>query len=69
MERREFIKLEEAAAFLGYKVSTLRKLCCQKKLPYYKFGKIFFDKKELEELIERKRVPSAEEVSIAATNN
>ena len=60
---------EQAAEFLGIKVSYLHKLTHLKQIPYYKpFGKrMFFDREELTEILRRNRVATAEEIDAEAT--
>jgi len=67
---REYVSVDEAAQFLGFKKSYLYKLVFQKALPYYKplNGKLLFDRAELEALVRAGRVSSVAELSAKADN-
>ena len=59
-----FLTVHEAAKFLGFTESYLRKLCYQRKIPHFKpnKGKLLFDQNELEQFVRDKRVLTAEEL-------
>jgi excisionase family DNA binding protein len=61
--QKKYFGVEEAAAFLGYTVKYIYKLCFQNKIPYYKpnKGKILFCISELDEFISGHKVFSAQE--------
>lgn len=61
---REMLNVKDLSAITGLKVSYIRKLVEECKLPYYKpFGKmIFFDKSEIMKLFHANRVPSVDEI-------
>lgn len=56
-KENEFLTIEQASKFLGYKVSTLYKKNSQGEIPYYNpsGGKVLYSKRELEEWIKNKR--------------
>jgi len=52
-----FMRIEEAAAFLGCKVCFLRRLVAERRIPYYKPGKyLLFDRNDLIAWVRRFRV-------------
>ena len=56
-KENEFLTIEQASKFLGYKVSTLYKKNSQGEIPFYNpsGGKVLYSKRELEEWIKNKR--------------
>ena len=53
------INIEKAALLTGLSVKTLYKYVAAKKISYYKIGNLVrFDEQELNEWLERKRVPA-----------
>jgi len=65
---KETLTLEEAAAFLGMKRSTLYKMTHEQTIPFYKpNGKlVYFEKTDLLDWIRRNRVSSDAEITEAA---
>ena len=63
-EKKQLIPTDEAAKFLGLKVSYLHKLMMRRVIPYYKpNGKLcFFDKAELEAWQKNIRIASQTEL-------
>lgn len=54
---KEFISLKEAAELLGCSNSTVYKLTSNRKIPFYKpKGKIFFNKNDIIEYINKSKV-------------
>lgn len=60
-----FLTADQAAAFLGIKQSYLRKLCHQRKVPYFRpnNGKVLFDADELEGFVRAGRVATSDELA------
>lgn len=56
--RKTFLTIQEAAKYLGYKVSTLYKMNSEGKIPFYNptKGKVLYSKQELDEWIKGTRV-------------
>jgi excisionase family DNA binding protein len=51
------VDIKEAAKYYGLKVSTLYQWVSQKKIPYYKLGRLVkFDLNELDKFIEKTKV-------------
>lgn len=46
-ERKQFLNLNEAAAFLNLKPQTIYQLTSQKRIPFIKRGKLLFEKAAL----------------------
>jgi len=65
---KETLTLEEAAAFMGIKRSSLYKMTHEQTIPFYKpNGKlIYFEKSDILEWIRRNRVDSDEEITEVA---
>ncbi|MDE5448563.1 hypothetical protein BAX94_11370 [Elizabethkingia meningoseptica] len=55
-KENEFLTIDQAATFLGYKASTLYKKNCLGEIPYYNpsGGKVFYSRRELEDWIKNK---------------
>lgn len=64
MKATNLLTTQEAADYIGLKVSYLHKLMCKRVIPFYKpNGKLcFFDKEDLDKWLKRSRVPSQEEI-------
>lgn len=59
---KEFISLKEAAELLGCSSSTVYKLTSNRKIPFYKpKGKIFFNKNDIIEYIDKSKVECIDE--------
>ena len=57
----------EAALMLGITESRVRHLVCEKSIPHYKQnGHTYFDKREVERWLLKRRVPTAEETASEA---
>ena len=58
------LNVKDLSAITGLKVSYIRRLVEENRLPYYKpFGKmIFFDRSEVMKLFHANRVPSVDEI-------
>ncbi|WP_051881719.1 helix-turn-helix domain-containing protein [Chryseobacterium soli] len=58
----EFLTIEQASKFLGYKIKTLYKKNSQGEIPYYNptGGKVLYLKRELEEWIKNGRQKSGQ---------
>lgn len=56
-KENEFLTIEQAAMFLGYKTSTLYKKNSLGEIPYYNpsGGKVFYSRRELEDWIKNKK--------------
>lgn len=61
---KEMLTVDDTALLTGFKVSYIRKMAQEGRLPYYKpFGKeLFFKKSEITQLLQEKRVPSIAEL-------
>lgn len=64
MKAENLLTTQEAADYIGLKVSYLHKLMMKRVIPFYKpNGKLcFFDKDDLDKWLMRVRVPSQEEI-------
>lgn len=64
MKAENLLTTQEAADYIGLKVSYLHKLMMKRVIPFYKpNGKLcFFDKNDLDKWLMRVRVPSQEEI-------
>jgi len=64
MINKNYLRVEEAAQYLGMTASSLYKLMQKKKISYYKpTGKIcYFTQKDLDGFITRRRIASSEEI-------
>jgi len=61
--KHKFLNVLQAANYLGIKVSTLYQWVSQKKIPYYKSGRLDkFDLAELDKFIEKTRVNPVKEI-------
>lgn len=59
----DFLTVKEASQMLGISNRHLYRLTSKKKIPYYRpLGKLLFKREELQNLIERGRVSSNEEI-------
>ena len=62
-----FLGVDEVCSILGYKKSYVYKLTHEHRLPYYKVrggkGRIRFDKAEIEELIQKGKIPIQNQMS------
>ena len=65
---KEVLTSDEAAAYIGISMSYLYKLTHRREIPHYKpMGKVcYFNRKELEEWLQRNRVSTDEEISSMA---
>ena len=63
-QTRQPMTLEEASKFLNFSKSTLYKMTCQNRLPYYRPNgkRIYFKKSELEAWIFKHRIKTDEEM-------
>lgn len=63
-DSRTFMTADEAAAYLGFKKTSLYNKCARKQIPYYKpsAGKLYFRKEELDRWIAAGRVATRTEV-------
>jgi len=61
---KDILTCREAAAYMGVSLSYIYKLTHRNEIPHYKpLGKkVFFNKSELEEWIQRQRIETQEEV-------
>lgn len=61
---KTMLSVKDVASLTGFKVSYVRKLAEDGRLPYYKpLGKmIFFHKDEIESFLKTNRVPSMDEI-------
>lgn len=64
LSAKTMLTVKDVAALTGFKVSYVRKLAEDGRLPYYKpLGKmIFFHKDEIESFLKTNRVPSMDEI-------
>lgn len=64
IDRKKLLKSDEAAAYLGFSLSHLRKLMMRREIPMYKpNGKTcFFDPDDLDAYLRRIRISSQEEI-------
>jgi len=54
---KRLLNLEEVSEWLGITVNTLYSWTCQRKIPYYKVGRLLkFDEKELESWLKDRHV-------------
>ena len=67
-ERKKLLKSDEAAAYLGFSLSHLRKLMMRREIPMYKpNGKTcFFDTDDLDAYLHRIRIASQDEIEAEA---
>ena len=71
---RTFMTAQEAAAYLGFTISSLYVKCSRKQIPYYKperggkRGKLYFRREELDEWIQAGRVATDAEILAKANN-
>lgn len=70
MENKTFIGIDEAAAYLGVKKTSLYNKCFRRQIPHYKpsGGKIYFRVAELDEWIAAGRVSTDTEIQDKANN-
>jgi excisionase family DNA binding protein len=55
--------IRKSAAYLGIAVSTLYQWVSQKRIPYYKSGRlVMFDLKDLDQFIEKSKVNAVKEI-------
>lgn len=68
LSQKEVLTFEEAAQFTGLSKGYLYKLTSSKKVPHFKpMGKIlYFNRKELEEWLQQKRVSTTDELEAKA---
>lgn len=71
MENKEFIRIDEAAAFLGLTRESIYNLIAKKAIPHYKpNGKtLYFKKEELSAWIAAGRVATTAEINQTANNH
>lgn len=65
MHKKEIMHLEDAALYLGISKSTLYKLTCSKRIPFYRSegGKlIYFKRSDLEAWMVKKRESTIDEI-------
>lgn len=67
---KEILTSDELAQYLGFSKSYLYKLTMKQEIPHYKpTGKvIFFNRKEVEEWVQRNRIATIEEINHKAQN-
>ena len=63
---KTMLDTKEAAAFVGYSERHLYQLTCKRLIPYYKHGRLRFDKRELEAWLKEKRVKTQKEIESEA---
>jgi len=66
---KQALTMSEAALFIGLSKSRLYKMCCEKKIPYYKSqgGKLtYFEKSELNSWMLKNRVKTVDELETEA---
>ena len=71
LSAKQALTMSEAALLTGLSKSRLYKMCCEKKIPYYKSqgGKLtYFDKSELNSWMLRNRVRTNDEIEEQAAN-
>lgn len=71
---KQFLTLKEACEYTGYSRNTMYALVRESKIPYSKpedggSGKLFFNRKDLDEYMGRNRYSSAYETDIAAASH
>lgn len=60
---KNVLTMQEAALYIGYKVSSLYVLCSRREIPYYKRGKNnYFNKSELDDWMAGERVETGAEL-------
>ena len=61
----QFLTVEEVSKVLGFSPAYVRKLCHYRKLPHFKplGGKLLFDAAEIEDIVRKHRVLTADELS------
>ena len=63
MGTKNVLTMQEAALYIGYKVSSLYVLCSRREIPYYKRGKNnYFKKSELDDWMVGERVETGAEL-------
>jgi len=65
---KEVFTIDEAAMYTGLAKSYLYKLTCTKQIPYYKNGKVYFRKKELDAWMTCNRVATDMEIEDLANS-
>ena len=60
--------IDDMVTITGITKQSLYRMTCQNKIPYYRpmGGKIYFDRKEIEDWLKRNRVATTEEVNAEA---
>ena len=72
MASKQALTLKEAALLTGLSVSTLYKLCCHRKIPFYKSsgGKMtYFSRNELNDWMLCHRIKTSSEIESDAINH
>lgn len=60
---KNILTMEEAALYIGYKISSLYVLCSRREIPYYKRGKTnYFKKSDLDDWMVGEKVETWQEV-------
>ena len=61
--KHKLIGIQQAAKYSGLKVSTLYQWVSEKKIPYYKLGRLVkFDLNDLDRFIEKSKVKPVKEI-------
>ena len=67
---KQYLNTNQAALFLCVSKSKLMKLCMNREVTYHKAGRLnVFNKKDLEEYLERNTILSAKDLQMQAENN
>ena len=67
---KNVLDLKETHVLTGYSVSTLYRLCQQKKIPYYKReGRVFFKRDEVEQWQTEHKIKTCTEIQAEASNH
>ena len=67
LSAKKVLTIEDVSALTGLSKARIYTLCSNKEIPYYKQGKLYFKRDEVEDWMTAKRVPTQAEIeSIAA---
>lgn len=66
---KPMLSTEECAQYTGYSVSTIRNMVYLKQIPHYKnYGRVLFDRKEIDRWLHIGRVATTDEIEQRANN-
>lgn len=65
---KNVLTIDDVALLTGISKSSIYRMTCQNRIPYYRpmGGKVYFDRKEIEDWLRRNRVATVDEVNSEA---